>query len=165
MAWTTLGTVAPGDVLRANSGTAAYNNVIGNLDEFSNLFAAGTSWTPAIAQNGARTSTNTQSRYFKIGRLVHAYAIVTITQAGSGGNVIACSLPFAAAFTSDAAIGTFIYFQTSGTRHQGAVLSNTSFGGSAIFHTNANNALGNTPNIATANGDTLRFTVTYEASS
>jgi hypothetical protein len=32
MAWTTLGTVAPGDVLRANSGTAAYNNVIGNLD-------------------------------------------------------------------------------------------------------------------------------------
>ncbi|MEY3745080.1 MAG: hypothetical protein RLZ48_758 [Actinomycetota bacterium] len=33
MAWTTLGTVAPGDVLRANSGTAAYNNVIGNLGE------------------------------------------------------------------------------------------------------------------------------------
>ena len=33
MAWTTLGTVAPGDVLRANSGTAAYNNVIGNLNE------------------------------------------------------------------------------------------------------------------------------------
>jgi len=31
MAWTNLGTVAPGDVLRANSGTAAYNNVIGNL--------------------------------------------------------------------------------------------------------------------------------------
>jgi hypothetical protein len=34
MAWpyTTLGTVAPGDVLRANSGTAAYNSVIGNVD-------------------------------------------------------------------------------------------------------------------------------------
>jgi hypothetical protein len=34
MTWdyTTLGTVAPGDVLRANSGTAAYNNVIGNID-------------------------------------------------------------------------------------------------------------------------------------
>jgi len=31
MAFTTLGTVAPGDVLRANSGTAAYNNVIGNI--------------------------------------------------------------------------------------------------------------------------------------
>jgi len=31
MAWTNLGTVAPGDVLRANSGTAAYNNVIGNV--------------------------------------------------------------------------------------------------------------------------------------
>jgi hypothetical protein len=31
MAWTNLGTVAPGDVLRASSGTAAYNNVIGNL--------------------------------------------------------------------------------------------------------------------------------------
>ena len=31
MAFVTLGTVAPGDVLRANSGTAAYNNVIGNL--------------------------------------------------------------------------------------------------------------------------------------
>lgn len=32
MAWTTLGTVAPGDVLRANSGTAAYNSVVGNLN-------------------------------------------------------------------------------------------------------------------------------------
>ncbi len=33
MAFTTLGTVAPGDVLRANSGTAAYNNVIGNVKD------------------------------------------------------------------------------------------------------------------------------------
>jgi hypothetical protein len=33
MAWTNLGTVAPGDVLRASSGTAAYNNVIGNLSD------------------------------------------------------------------------------------------------------------------------------------
>jgi hypothetical protein len=31
MAFITLGTVAPGDVLRANSGTAAYNSVIGNV--------------------------------------------------------------------------------------------------------------------------------------
>ena len=35
MAWTNLGTVAPGDVLRANSGTAAYNNVIGNINALS----------------------------------------------------------------------------------------------------------------------------------
>jgi hypothetical protein len=33
MAWTNLGTVAPGDVLRANSGTAAYNSIVGNLNE------------------------------------------------------------------------------------------------------------------------------------
>ena len=164
MAWTTLGTVAPGDVLRANSGTAAYNNVIGNLNEFT---LAWTSWTPAVFQNGARTSTNTQSRYLKIGRLVHAYAIVTITQAGSGGNIISCTLPFAAAFTNDAAMGSFIYFQTSGSRHVGSALANNSFGASpgVIFHTNVNNALGINPNIATANGDTFRFTVTYEAAS
>jgi hypothetical protein len=31
MPWTTLGTVSPGDVLRANSGTAAYNTIIGNV--------------------------------------------------------------------------------------------------------------------------------------
>jgi hypothetical protein len=30
--YNTLGTVAPGDVLRANSGTAAYNNIIGNVN-------------------------------------------------------------------------------------------------------------------------------------
>ena len=35
MAFVTLGTVAPGDVLRANSGTAAYNNVIGNINALS----------------------------------------------------------------------------------------------------------------------------------
>jgi len=33
MAFITLGTVAPGDVLRANSGTAAYNSVIGNVKD------------------------------------------------------------------------------------------------------------------------------------
>jgi len=32
--YNTLGTVAPGDVLRANSGTAAYNGVITNVNNF-----------------------------------------------------------------------------------------------------------------------------------
>jgi len=32
--YNTLGTVAPGDVLRANSGTAAYNGVITNINNF-----------------------------------------------------------------------------------------------------------------------------------
>ena len=138
----------------------------GNADELNPFFTAWTSWTPAVFQNGARTSTNTQSRYLKIGRLVHAYAIVTITQAGSAGNIISCTLPFASAFGSDTPIGSFIYFGAA--RYVGSALSNSSFGASpgVIFHVhNATNAVGADPNFATANGHTFRFSVTYEASS
>jgi hypothetical protein len=58
MAWTTLGTVAPGDVLRANSGTAAYNNVIGNLGElrsYANKYAEFRRSTGDVTLTGTST--------------------------------------------------------------------------------------------------------------
>jgi hypothetical protein len=164
MAFVTLGTVAPGDVLRANSGTAAYNNVIGNLAEFSPQFTAWTSWTPAVAQAGARTSTNTQSRYLKVGKLVNAYCAVTITQTGSAGNVIVCSLPVSPAFTASVLVGHFWYVRTTGIRYVGGAFWDNG-SQSAFLQTNDVNSavLGTGPNFATANGDLLRIQFTYEA--
>lgn len=165
MAWITPTTVSTGDVLTASRYNA---DVQANLTELAPFFSAWTSWTPQVYQNGTRTSTNTASRYLKVGRLVVATARLVITQAGSAGNIISCTLPSAPQATSgDFPVGTFMYFASSGTRYQGAVLINSSFGASpgAIFHVYANNALGNTPNIATANTDALNFIVTYEAAS
>lgn len=165
MAWSIGSSVTAGSVLTASR----YNqDAVDNLTELAPFFGAWTSWTPAVFQNGARTSTNTASRFLKVGRLVVATSRLTITQAGSAGNIISCTLPSAPQATSgDFPIGTFIYFATSGTRYVGSVLINSSFGASpgVIFHVYANNALGNTPNIATANGDILNFHLTYEAAS
>ena len=65
MAFTTLGTVAPGDVLRANSGTAAYNNVIGNVRNAPrglvgtpaiSSFTSGVAVTTSVADSGLSIS-------------------------------------------------------------------------------------------------------------
>jgi len=66
MAWTTLGTVAPGDVLRANSGTAAYNGVIGNLNIIG---SAWTSFTPTYTNLTTNNGT-TAAAYVQVGKIV-----------------------------------------------------------------------------------------------
>jgi len=73
MAWTNLGTVAPGDVLRANSGTAAYNNVIGNLANLRGDFAS----FRRTAGNVTLTGTSTWS---------------TLTTIGTGGDLVLSAL-------------------------------------------------------------------------
>ena len=161
MAWTAPKTdFAPGDILNA-----AEMNAIGeNLDEFSPQFTAWTSWTPTVSQAGARTITNTQSRYLKVGEMVNAYATVTITNAGTAGQVIVCSLPESPAFTATVLVGHFWYVRTTGIRYVGgAFWDNTSQ--AAFLQSNGVNSavLGTDPNFATANGDLLRIQFTYEA--
>jgi hypothetical protein len=68
--YNTLGTVAPGDVLRANSGTAAYNGVITNVNNYrvppvcvmrigSGLGVSGVSVTSSAVTFGNTTTTGT----------------------------------------------------------------------------------------------------------
>jgi hypothetical protein len=124
MAWTTLGTVAPGDVLRANSGTAAYNNVIGNLNVFA---SAWTSWTPVVTQGVNPTFTNTRSRYIKVGRLVIATFAVAITSSGTSNTAMALNFGgIATASTADSAYGAFRIFDTGITNYAGTLVAASS---------------------------------------
>ena len=163
MAFVTLGTVAPGDVLRANSGTAAYNNVIGNLAEFSPQFTAWTSWTPTVSQAGARTITNQQSRFLQVGKLVNLYAGVTITNAGTAGQAIVINLPVAPALAGNGLLGSFWYVRTTGIRYVGSAFWSSGLQLAFLQSEATGGTLGAAPSFATANGDLLSVQFTYEA--
>ncbi len=99
MAWTTLGTVAPGNVLRANSGTAAYNNVIGNL------YMGQPTFTNEAARNAAITSPDEgMAAYLTASTVATATggstAIPTGVQTIYNGSVWVCVTPVGA-FTND----------------------------------------------------------------
>jgi hypothetical protein len=103
MAWTTLGTVAPGDVLRANSGTAAYNNVIENLNVIGGAWTSFTpSWTNLTVGTGGSAS-NT-GHYMNAGKL---YIVRTRTVLGSSGFSVGTNpqltLPNSSSFSTAAA--------------------------------------------------------------
>jgi hypothetical protein len=76
MAWTNLGTVAPGDVLRANSGTAAYNNIIGNLNYLKPL------------TNVQQGTVNTSASYSTASTWQNTALAVTITPTFSTSKVL-----------------------------------------------------------------------------
>ena len=134
----------------------------------SGNFGAWTAWTPQASQNGNKTSTNNGSRYVQIGKLVTVYCRVTITAAGTAGHAIGVDLPVTNyTATGDIACGSFMYYRAAGGRYQGAAIFNSAYGtaGSRVlFHQDAlTSVLGVDTSFATANGDTLGFTVTYEA--
>jgi len=168
MAWTTPGTAVAGDVL-----TAAFWNqqVRDNSLELAPFFSAWTSYTPVIEQVSARTATVTNGRYVQIGKVIRVTGTMTITQAGTAGNVITISLPVALTSrltASDHAVGSFFYNRTTGTRYAGTAIIAVGFTGSSkiafVSGSAATSLLGIDPSFATANGDIVSFCVEYETS-
>ena len=53
-------------------------------------------WAPTLTQSGTVTHTVTYARYYRIGTLVNAFAVLTVTGTGTANNVITVSLPFTA---------------------------------------------------------------------
>lgn len=117
-------------------------------------------WTPAVTQNGARTSTISQAVYQVNGRIVTAIAALTITQVGAAGNAIAVGgLPIAANTTAGI-VGSYWYFRNGGNFYTGSVAGATSTSVQLTTHDLAN-YVGITPSFATANNDVLRLHITY----
>lgn len=128
---------------------------------------AWTAYTPTLAQSVTVTKTVTYARYARVGRLIVAQALLTITGAGTAGTAVAVGLPVAAtasAVATAAALGSFSYTDT-GT----AVYSGTAnFIGVSAVAGQAHNLgafIGQTPSFAAANTDVVSMTVTYEAAS
>lgn len=135
--------------------TAATMNSIG---------AAWETWTPAVVQSGAVTSTNTASSYMRIQKLVIAQAYVTITGTGTGANVVTVSLPVTAKAGNNAVIAFgWIYDSSTTTQYtvMGQLPTTTTI--SFLYSQASGSAWGVAPNIALAANDQIRFTAIYEA--
>ena len=54
-----------------------------------------TSWTPAVTQSGSVSVTVNRATYSRVGRRIHAEALLTVTGSGTASNLITVSLPVA----------------------------------------------------------------------
>jgi hypothetical protein len=135
--------------------TAATMNSIG---------AAWETWTPTVTQLGTVTVTNNFARYARIQKLVVATTYLTVTGTGTTNNAVIVSLPITCASVSSQIVGTgFIYDGNTANMYTvvAAIESTTTAG---FYYTNPSGSFfGQSPNIALAVGDQLRFLFTYEA--
>lgn len=131
------------------------------------------SWTPAVVQSGAVTTTNVGSTYSRLGRLVFADFILTVTGAGTASNLILVTLPVAPAFTGSALlpIGVGRVFDTSGNLNYPATMEMASATTMAFRTTDLivnEGRFGLYSGVFTqalAAGDTLNGTIQYQAAA
>ena len=124
------------------------------------------SWTPAITQGVAVTSTIQEATY-KISNSNEVTAVfkITATSAGTGGSAVSVSLPINAAWSADySSIGNGLIYDSNLTN--GYMCSVVLRATSAISFASQNGAnltnyFGAQPNIALANGDIISATITY----
>lgn len=126
---------------------------------------AWTTYTPTVTQVSALSTSGSQFAYCRIGgKTIVATGAITITQTGTAGNKITIGLPLPAAtrYTSDQhALGSAHYLDSGTTNYQGALMWDSSTTGNIITNTAAS-ALGVGVSIATGNGDTIGYAITYE---
>lgn len=120
------------------------------------------SFTPTFDQGGALTTSGLVGRYRVYGKVVFAYGQATLTSAGVGGNNFGIGGLPVASFTSLTATGTVFYGDTGSAYYVGCPFgaSSTSF---YMQVSGEGNHLGLTPAVTVANGDTVAFSLTYEA--
>lgn len=118
----------------------------------------------SITQGASTPTFTTQcARYVQYGKTAIVHVAVTLTAAGSAGNAITMTLPAALtmAISGQSTIGSFSYNDTSVTIYTGTVQLSSATTLTFIVSGNAN-FLGALPNFATANTDTLSFTMQVE---
>ena len=124
------------------------------------------SWTPAITQGVAVTSTIQEATY-KISNSNEVTAVfkITATSAGTGGSIITVNLPINAAWSADySSIGNAIIYDlnlTNGYICSAVLRATTTISFASWNGTNATNYFGAQPNLALANGDLIAATITY----
>lgn len=130
--------------------------------------AAWSTYTPTLTQSGAVTKTVTYARYQRIGRMVTAEFLLSITGTGTAANAVSIGLPFTAAQAANMAAGSGYIFDTS---------AGVTFGGIAMLATtstvvlqptsaDAAGALGvSVFAAALASGDSVSGSITYEAAA
>ncbi len=146
-----IGTTSPGSALEVDSG----GNMVLSMGAWTN-------WTPTVTQSASISLTNNYARYIRIGKTVVVQASLTLTSAGSAGNIIYIGgLPVAPANSSNL-LGNF-YFQSAGIVFYGGSVIIAS-GSTMQFIVSGNgNYMGLSPSFAIKNGDNIFINLTYES--
>ena len=139
--------------------------VINGVAQILNPTSAWQSWTPAVSQSVAITST-IQEAYYKISdsNEVTAAFRITTTSAGTSGNPVTVSLPVIAAYSASfQSIGSaVIYEATSGNTYVGmAALDTTTVMRFATNYGTSGFYSGQGPSYALGIGSVISATVTY----
>lgn len=127
---------------------------------------AWTNFTPTLTQGVGVTFTNTYSRFIRTGRIITAETALAVTSNGSAGVKVQVTLPVTPSFVHNQVIGAFWLVDTSAaTNYSGIALSEA--GGPVIgIPNNAAAGLGQASFVAAlAAGDTVAYSVTYEAAT
>jgi len=121
------------------------------------------SWTPTITQSGNVTVTVTEALYVRQGAFVDAWATLAVTGSGTGNNNVLTSLPVTSTMTTNHVIGNGFIFDSSDTDAYAvtATLQGTTQAGFQTVSTTAAGSWGVAPNVALANGDSIRFRLRY----
>jgi hypothetical protein len=132
--------------------TAATLNTIG---------AAWVDYTPTLTQSATVTKTITIARYCQIQKTIFVQLFVTATSAGTLGSSVEIGLPIAAKYNSAMMGSGFIYDASTNTMYNVLPYTVSASVVSAFYQTGSN--WGQSPNLALANTDQIRFNFTYEA--
>jgi len=141
---------------------AAHNIIVNDILEFAPLVGVWSTYVPVLTQLGAVTKTVNYASYIVAGKLVIVSVYLDITGTGTGNNAVTVTLPVTA--KAQAGItGVFYLLDANVDNYVGTVVgaSTTTV---AFYRANAGNTpVGVSPNFTFANGDSIRFSVTYEA--
>lgn len=150
-----------------DTGDLRVGDGVTNWSSLPVLLSTYSAYTPTIAQ-GATADINktvTYSKYSRSGDAVTYTANIAVTGSGTTTNDITVSLPVTAA-TSGLVVGSGYYWDASGNQYPCLVYlkstSTVSFLRADTSSASNNTGIGNDPNIATASGDLIKFTCTYE---
>ena len=147
---------SPFPFVAGNTLTAAQLNSIGE---------AWTSYTPTVSQGVAVTCTVSYAKWAQVNKIVIVQANLVLTSAGTGGSVIAVSLPNTPSRDSVfALVGSAMFLDESASKVYNLLPVTTGSPRNLSFWDVAANGnfFGATPNVAAANTDKLNFAVAYE---
>jgi hypothetical protein len=126
-------------------------------------------FTPTIIQTGEVTKTVVYARFARYGRIVVAQCIMNATGAGSGGAAPTISLPVPPDPTARGSLmplGTFFWRDASASASfSGIALNATGSTVQGLFPGATNYMGAASPAADIASGDTLGYSVTYEAAT
>jgi hypothetical protein len=134
--------------------TAATMNSIG---------AEAETWTPVVTQGVNVTYTNIYARYQRIQNIVFVYARLNVTSAGTAGNGVSVSLPFAQKNTTGPSGNMSIYDTSANTPFNGFAFAQTTTTIQSAGDWSGNGVWGTFPSLAIASGDVIWLNLTYEA--